>query len=215
MARIQFHVGDTQWFASGNHLPNNLTLVWNTICIFHCISPPFLGLIYSQLFVLITAEKLAISSEWWLVVNCWSGKALAFNIITPLILWCLFNIEDSSTEERPSYWKLLFLVCFAACLIAASLFMIVPLELAIWGMFYLFRTKRWKDTWKFALCGFPTAACAFLVMIAWLWTSRKMFVTAMLLLSQIVRLSFTNCRSDGRLTACVATFLLCNKTGSQ
>lgn len=126
----------------------------------------FLGLIYSQLFVLITAEKLAISSEWWLVVNCWSGKALAFNIITPLILWCLFNIEDSSTEERPSYWKLLFLVCFAACLIAASLFMIVPLELAIWGMFYLFRTKRWKDTWKFALCSFPTVACAFLVMIA-------------------------------------------------
>lgn len=27
----------------------------------------------------------------------------------------------------------------------------------------------------------------------------------MLLLSQIVRLSFTNCRSDGRLAACVAT----------
>ena len=63
------------------------------------------------------------------------------------------------------FWKLLFLVCFAACLIAASLFMIVPLELAIWGMFYLFRTKRWKDTWKFALCSFPTVACALLVMI--------------------------------------------------
>lgn len=124
-----------------------------------------LGLIYYQLFVLLAAEQTNLSSEWWLAVNCWSGKALAFNIVTPAILWCLLQLESCKQEDRKDYWCLLFIICSAACAVAASLFMTVPVELAIWGIFYLFRTKRWKDFWKFALCGLPTVVCALLTII--------------------------------------------------
>ena len=63
------------------------------------------------------------SNEWWLLVNGWTGKALAFNVVTPLVLWPILTMEDTDPAERKSCWQVLFVVGCSACLIAASLFM--------------------------------------------------------------------------------------------
>lgn len=124
---------------------------------------PLLALIYFQLFTLLTAENMPqTSGEWWLVVNCWTGKALMAAIMTPLILWLMIQMEENQTDPvlMKQIWRTLLFVCWAGCFVSASLFFVVPLELALWGGFYLLRTKRWKDFPKFLLCGLPTLFCA-------------------------------------------------------
>ena len=124
-----------------------------------------LGVIIVQALILQTAELSAgTSSEWWFLVNVWSGKALSFNVMIPLILWLMFEIEDCDTESRRRrIWRVQFVVCLACCSIAASLFMTVPVTLAIWGGLYLIRTKRWKEAVNICACALPAAFCA-------LWT---------------------------------------------
>lgn len=118
-----------------------------------------LGVLYYIFFALAVAEKMGGNcSEWWLFVNCWTGKALSFNIVVPLVLWLLFELEQKS--ENKAYWLALFLVGGASCNIAATMFMILPIELGIWGIFYLHRTKRWCDVWKLALCAAPAILCS-------------------------------------------------------
>lgn len=124
-----------------------------------------LAFIYLQLFNVAAAESMSsMTQEWWLVADIWSGKALAFNIMTPLILWLLLELEEcQDSEERKPLWRTLFFACGTSCLIAASLYMTVPIELALWGMFYLWRTKRWKDIGHFLACGMPVVLCALFV----------------------------------------------------
>lgn len=124
-----------------------------------------LGLVYYQLLTLLTAENMPqTSGEWWLVVNCWTGKALTAAIMTPLILWVLIQLERSKDdyEKQKEFWKILLVVSWASCFISASLFFVVPMELAIWGGLYLLRTKRWTESFRFIVCGGPTALCAIL-----------------------------------------------------
>ena len=122
-----------------------------------------LSLFYFQIFTILAAEHMPqTSGEWWLVVNCWTGKALTAAVMTPLILWLLICLEEQQKDGQDvePIWRTLLLVCWAGCFISASLFFVVPMELALWGGIYLARTKRWSDFPKFVLCGLPTVICA-------------------------------------------------------
>lgn len=121
-----------------------------------------LGVLYYLLFALAVSEKMVGNcSEWWLVVNCWTGKALSFSLVVPLVLWLLFRLEaEQDPAQRQAYWITLFLVGVCACNIAATMFMVLPIELGLWGLFYLYRTRRWNEIWKFILCGAPAVLCA-------------------------------------------------------
>lgn len=129
------------------------------------IKKTLLSIVIVQMLIFQTAELSAgTSREWWFLVNTWSGKALSFNIMIPLILWLMFEIEDCNDEKRrKKLWRVQFVICFACCSIAASLFMTVPVTLAIWGSLYLIRTKRWKEFVDVCICALPTVICA-------LWT---------------------------------------------
>ena len=118
-------------------------------------------------FMIAAAETVGgATNEWWQVVDIWSGKALAFNIVSPLVLWLLFEIEDCTDQAKHrALWRVLFLVCCACSLIAASLYMTVPVELALWGGLYLLRTRRWRDLRGFVACGIPLVICAVFVKI--------------------------------------------------
>lgn len=126
-----------------------------------------LGILYFTFFALAVSEKMGGNcSEWWLFVNCWTGKALSFNILVPLIFWLMFRLEnEQDARARTAYWITLFLVGGASCNIAATMFVIFPIEVGVWGIFYLYRTRRWKDIYKFALCASCPIACALWTMI--------------------------------------------------
>lgn len=121
-----------------------------------------LGLLYYIFFALAVADKMEGNcSEWWLFVNCWTGKAIAFNIVVPLVLWLLFQLEkEKDNQLRNAFWVTLFFVCGAGCNIAATMFVILPTEIGVWGIFFLYRTRRWNEIWKFILCATPPALCA-------------------------------------------------------
>lgn len=121
-----------------------------------------LGVVYYIFFALAVSEKMGGNcSEWWLFVNCWTGKALSFNVVIPLVLWLLLRLEKEPVgKTRTAYWITLFLVSGAACNIAATMFLILPIEIGTWGIFSLYRTRRWDDIWKFTLCVVPTVLCA-------------------------------------------------------
>lgn len=114
---------------------------------------------------LVAADKMGGNcAEWWLTVNPWTGKAIASNIMVPLSLWILFHLETTvGTKEQHSWWRSLFVACLASCLVAGTMFVLVPAELAIWGIFYLLRTKIWKDIFKFAGCALPALLCCAVV----------------------------------------------------
>lgn len=114
---------------------------------------------------LIAADKMPQNcAEWWLMVNPWSGKAIASNVMVPMILWILFQLEDAvGTAGQRIWWRSLFCACLASCLIAGTMFVLVPVELAIWGMFYLARTRRWKDSLYFFACGTFPLICLLIV----------------------------------------------------
>lgn len=125
------------------------------------INKALLGVVYYIFFALAVSEKMGGDcSEWWIFVNCWTGKSLSFNIVVPLVLWLLLRLEKEPNHQmQKAYWLTLFFVGTAACNIAATMFLILPIELGIFGFFYLYRTKRWKDFWKFALCAAPAMLC--------------------------------------------------------
>ena len=114
---------------------------------------------------LITANQMGQNSaEWWLILNPWTGKAIASNIMVPMILWILFCMESAvGKPEDRSWWYTLFLACTASCFVAGTMFILVPVELAIWGTFYLFRTRRWRDSLYFFACGVFPLVCLLLV----------------------------------------------------
>lgn len=129
-----------------------------------------LALIYFQLFTLLAAEHMPqTSGEWWFVVNCWTGKALMTTVMTPLILWLLIQVEENQKggASTDAIWRTLLFVCWSGCFISASLFFVVPMELALWGGLYLVRSKRWRDFPKFVLCGLPTLFCALVTTLVW------------------------------------------------
>lgn len=121
-----------------------------------------LGVVYYLFFALAVSGKMeGDCSEWWLFVNCWTGKALSFNIVIPLVLWLLLRLEkEPAGKTRTACWITLFLVGGAACNIAATMFMILPIEIGAWGIFSLYRTRRWSDIWKYALSAAPAVLCA-------------------------------------------------------
>lgn len=146
-------------------IPFTYYIVYLLIRVFwkDCRAKALLSLIYFQLFTLLTAEHMPqTSSEWWSVVNCWTGKALMSSIMTPLILWLMIQLEENQKVKTSTdaIWRALFFVCWAGCFISASLFFVIPLELALWGGFYLLRTKRWKDFTKLVVCVLPALTCA-------------------------------------------------------
>ena len=77
----------------------------------------------------------------------------------------IMNITAADVEAARALWRVLFLVCCACSLIAASLYMTVPVELALWGGLYLLRTRRWRDLRGFVACGIPLVICAVFVKI--------------------------------------------------
>ena len=122
-----------------------------------------LGLVYYILFTLLAAENMPqTSGEWWLVVNSWTGKALTNAIMIPLVLWLLIRLDQcrQDPEAQRTLWRVLLPVCWASCFISASLFFVVPMELVLWGGFYLVRTRRWGDIPRFVACGLPVGLCA-------------------------------------------------------
>ena len=122
-----------------------------------------LGLIYYVCFVVAAAEHMGQNSnEWWLVVDVWTGKALSFAIVTPLILWLLIRIEEDPPGERPRLWRVLLLVCWGGFFISATLFYVIPMELLIWGGGRLLRVRQGEDIPRYLLCVAPAAACALL-----------------------------------------------------
>lgn len=118
---------------------------------------------------LVTANQMGQNSaEWWLILNPWTGKAIASNIMVPMILWILFCLESAVEKpEQRSWWYTLFLACTASCFVAGTMFVLVPVELAIWGTFYLARTRRWRDSLYFLVCGaFPLVCLLFVYRVA-------------------------------------------------
>ncbi len=126
-----------------------------------------LGLLYFQIFTLMAAESMAgTSSEWWMLVNAWTGKALMSSIVTPLILWLLIRLDQCEEEEqRCVYWRVLLAVCWGGCVVSASLFFVASLELALWGGLNLLRTRRWADFPRYVLCGLPLGFCALITLL--------------------------------------------------
>ena len=114
---------------------------------------------------LVTANQMGQNSaEWWLILNPWTGKAIASNIMVPMILWILFCMESViGKPEHRNWWCTLFLACMASCFVACTMFVLVPVELAIWGTFYLVRTRRWRDSLYFFACGVFPLVCLLLV----------------------------------------------------
>lgn len=127
-----------------------------------------LALLYVEIFTVVTASRGGgESSEFWFVVNCWSGKALSASIALPLVLLFLLRVENAEgTAARRDAWLGLILAGWSCCMFAATLFFLIPVELAIWGLCYLLRTKRWKDIGGFAIAAaLPTAFAAFTYLI--------------------------------------------------
>lgn len=121
-----------------------------------------MAMVLFQLLFLAAAEKMnGTGIEWWMVVNSWSGKAVGGGVILPMILWMIVELyhEPDGTARREC-WKILFLTSCAGCLIAASLFFIVPVELAAWGAVYLLFTRRYREMTKLGACMLPPLVCA-------------------------------------------------------
>lgn len=125
------------------------------------------SIVCAQILTMVSADKMGQNSaEWWLMVNPWTGKAVASNIMVPLILWIMFNLEEAAgTQEARYWWRSLFFACLASCLVAGTMYVLAPVELIIWGVFYLVRTRRWKDICCFLVCGAPSILC--LLTIYW------------------------------------------------
>lgn len=125
-----------------------------------------LGLLYFQVFVWMAAESMGEhSGEWWMLVNGWTGKALMASLVTPLILWLLIALDRAGdAAQRRALWRVLLVVCWAACFVSASLFFVVPLELAVWGGLRLLRTRRWGEAPAYLLSGAPAAFCALITL---------------------------------------------------
>ena len=127
-----------------------------------------LALLYVEIFTVVAASRGGSeSSEFWFVVNCWSGKALSASIALPLVLLFLLRVENAEgVSARRDAWLGLILASWSCCMFAATLFFLIPVELAIWGLCYLLRTKRWKDIGGFAIAAaLPTAFAAFTYLI--------------------------------------------------
>lgn len=121
-------------------------------------------MVVATVVILVAADKMQGNcAEWWLTVNPWTGKAIASNIMVPMILWILFHLEEAEAQQRRFWWRSLFAACLASCMVAGTMFVLVPAELAIWGVFYLARTRRWKDSLHFFLCGVPALACCLVI----------------------------------------------------
>ena len=123
-----------------------------------------LALLYVEIFTVVTASRGGgESSEFWFVVNGWSGKALSASIALPLVLLFLLRVENAKdAAARRDAWLGLILASWSCCMFAATLFFLIPVELAIWGLCYLLQTKRWKDIGGFAIAAaLPTAFAAF------------------------------------------------------
>lgn len=149
-------------------IPAAFAVVWLLLRHFFPASrkKPLLGLLYYLLFALAVSEKIsANTNEWWLLVNCWTGKAISFYLVTPVVLWLLFTLEEQTdARQRRGCWIALFFTCAASCTIAATMFMVLPVELGIWGLFYLWRTRRWREIGNFCLCAAPAVVCALLTL---------------------------------------------------
>lgn len=127
-----------------------------------------LALLYVEIFTVVTASRGGgESSEFWFVVNGWSGKALSASIALPLVLLFLLRVENAEgTAARRDAWLGLILAGWSCCMFAATLFFLIPVELAIWGLCYLLRTKRWKDIGGFTIAAaLPIAFAAFTYLI--------------------------------------------------
>ncbi len=114
-----------------------------------------LALIYVLVFTVMAADKVyAYVTEWWHVVYSWTGKAIFSLILMPLIFWMLVQMEQD-TENGTFCRRALLLTCWGSGLVSATAFFVVPVELAVWGIFYLWRTKRWREIFYFVVCGLP------------------------------------------------------------
>lgn len=88
---------------------------------------------------------------------------MSANIALPLVLLFLLRVENAKdAAARRDAWLGLILASWSCCMFAATLFFLIPVELAIWGLCYLLQTKRWKDIGGFAIAAaLPTAFAAF------------------------------------------------------
>ena len=123
-----------------------------------------LALLYVEIFTVVTASRGGgESAEFWFVVNGWSGKALSASIALPLVLLFLLRVENAKDAAAcRDAWLGLILASWSCCMFAATLFFLIPVELAIWGLCYLLRTKRWKDIGGFTIAAaLPIAFAAF------------------------------------------------------
>ena len=124
-----------------------------------------LALIYVEIFTVMAADKVyAFVTEWWHVVFSWTGKAIFSLILMPLIFWLLIQLEED-TEHGKACRRALLLICWGAGLVSATAFFVVPVELGAWGIFYLWRTKHWREILYFILCGLPCLVNVLLIAI--------------------------------------------------
>lgn len=125
-----------------------------------------MSLLLFQLLFLVAAEKMTGTGiEWWMVVNCWTGKSVGGGMVVPLILWVMMELYDApDAVQRLTLWKILFLTSCAACFVSASLFFVVPVQLALWGAVYLLFTRRYRETAGICLCLLPPSICAVLTL---------------------------------------------------
>ena len=119
-----------------------------------------LGLLYFQVFVWMAAESMGEhSGEWWMLVNCWTGKSVGGGVIVPLILWLMVVLPDADAPARGGCWKILFLTCCAGCFVSASMFFLIPVQVALWGGVYVLHSRDAKALLRLGACAVPAAVC--------------------------------------------------------
>ena len=120
-----------------------------------------LTVLFAQMLILMTAENMpGTSAEWWLVVNCWTGKSLAGSIVIPLVLLLLVQLEEPvDAILRQDIFAALIAVCWGSCLISGTLFIMIPVEVGIWGSLYVLRTKQWQELPLLIVAAVPAGCC--------------------------------------------------------
>ena len=119
-----------------------------------------LAMLLLQALALLAAERTArLGVEWWMLVNCWTGKSVGGGLIVPLILWLMVVLPDADAPARGGCWKILFLTCCAGCFVSASMFFLIPVQVALWGGVYVLHSRDAKALLRLGACVAPAAVC--------------------------------------------------------
>ena len=144
---------------------------------------PFSYLIYGLLGRFLVKEKkeylpifmilISIVNMWWndsvysvqsfFITRTWQGKAVLANIIIPAVLLCFFMIcENLDSARKAGLWILLIAVIISGTLCSTMSILLIPLLIAILGIFAAVWKKNLSILIKSAISCIPAIGVAVL-----------------------------------------------------